>query len=338
MNKFDRVIATLVLLQSKRVTTAAWLSDHFGVSIRTIYRDVQTLKTAGIPVIGDPGTGYSILDGYRLPPAALSRDEALALLTAGKLIKSVNNTDLEQHYQAALTKLRAVLHGADQQALANLEEGLTFQVRRTGSTDQGYLQGLLASVAAQQAVRLCYQRADGTPSERVVEPIGCYHYYGRWYLAAYCRKRADYRTFVLYRIQQFWALHEGFEAPRQSLKTYLQQQQQQWKDQQVFHDIELLFSNEVLNFVDREKHHYGVVHEEDCAIGRRISLLNNSLEIIARWLITYSNQVQVVRPLALHYRMQELATELYEHYHKKAPATDFEAVTFLARQKKGCPS
>lgn len=332
MNKFDRVITTLVLLQSKRLITAQWLADHFGVSVRTVYRDVQTLKTAGVPIIGDPGAGYSILEDYRLSPVALSRDEALALLTAGKFITSFANDSLQQQAQSALTKIRAVLRSADKEALSNLEEGLAFQSRYRPEGSDG-LQQLLNAVASQQALRLAYQRADGTPSERIVEPIGCYHYYGRWYLAAYCLKRADYRTFSVHRIQQFWVLQEPFEAERQSLQTYLQQQQETWKAQQTFYEIELLFSAEVLNFVDREKAHYGVVGEKEEEQSRRIFLRNNSLEVVARWLITYTNQVQVLRPFALHFRLQELATELYQHYHQPNTEAAFEPVTFLSRHE-----
>ena len=86
MNKFDRVISTLVLLQSGPVITAAAIADRFDISLRTVYRDIATLKNAGMLIIGDPGIGYSLLEGCRLPPMSFNEGETVALLTAEKLI------------------------------------------------------------------------------------------------------------------------------------------------------------------------------------------------------------------------------------------------------------
>jgi predicted DNA-binding transcriptional regulator YafY len=91
MNKFDRVISTLILLQTKKIIKASNISERFGISLRTVYRDISTLKNAGIPIIGDPGIGYSIMDGYRLPPIMFNEGEALALLTAEKFIGKITD-------------------------------------------------------------------------------------------------------------------------------------------------------------------------------------------------------------------------------------------------------
>ena len=82
MNRFDRIVALLILLQSRRVVTGPALADRFGVSLRTIYRDIRTLEQAGVPIIGEPNVGYSLADGYRLPPVLFTREEAAARLRA----------------------------------------------------------------------------------------------------------------------------------------------------------------------------------------------------------------------------------------------------------------
>ncbi|MGH2623787.1 MAG: helix-turn-helix transcriptional regulator, partial [Sphingobacterium sp.] len=66
--RFDRIVDILIQLQSKRVVRAQDLADRFQVSLRTIYRDIKSIEQAGVPLIGEAGTGYSIMDGYRLPP------------------------------------------------------------------------------------------------------------------------------------------------------------------------------------------------------------------------------------------------------------------------------
>jgi predicted DNA-binding transcriptional regulator YafY len=78
MNKFDRITAILIHLQSKRLVTAQELSDRFEVSLRTIYRDIETLLNAGVPIIGEVGVGYSMMEGYRLPPIMFTQEEAIA--------------------------------------------------------------------------------------------------------------------------------------------------------------------------------------------------------------------------------------------------------------------
>ncbi|MBC8083814.1 MAG: HTH domain-containing protein, partial [Hymenobacter sp.] len=85
MNRFDRIAALLIQLQAKRVVRGPELAARYGVSLRTIYRDLRTLELAGVPVCGEAGVGYSLADGYRLPPVMFTREEATALLTADKL-------------------------------------------------------------------------------------------------------------------------------------------------------------------------------------------------------------------------------------------------------------
>ena len=72
MNRIDRISAILIQLQTRRVVKAQDIADRFGISLRTVYRDVKSLEEAGIPVIGEAGVGYSLVDGYRLPPIMFS--------------------------------------------------------------------------------------------------------------------------------------------------------------------------------------------------------------------------------------------------------------------------
>ena len=82
MNRFDRITAILIQLQAKRSVKGQEMADRFGVSLRTVYRDLRTLEQAGVPLCGEAGVGYSLAEGYRLPPVMFTREEATALLTA----------------------------------------------------------------------------------------------------------------------------------------------------------------------------------------------------------------------------------------------------------------
>jgi predicted DNA-binding transcriptional regulator YafY len=124
MNKFDRVISTLILLQTKKRLKASFISVRFDISLRTVYRDIHTLKNAGIPIIGEPGIGYSIMQGYKIPPVIFNEEEASALLTAEKFIGKITDEVTEKNYSNALMKIKAILRSSEKESLAILEESI----------------------------------------------------------------------------------------------------------------------------------------------------------------------------------------------------------------------
>src|ERR1700722_11514041 len=84
--RISRLIAILTQLQTKRILTSTTLAEKFGVSIRTIYRDIKALEHAGVPIFTEEGEGYSLMDGYRIPPVMFTESEASALVTAEQLV------------------------------------------------------------------------------------------------------------------------------------------------------------------------------------------------------------------------------------------------------------
>src|ERR1700744_5111837 len=104
MNRIDRISAILIQLQSRRVVKAIDIAERFAISLRTVYRDVKTLEEAGVPILGEAGVGYSIMDGYRLPPVMFTMEEATAFLTAEKLIEKLTDATTESSYKSAMHK------------------------------------------------------------------------------------------------------------------------------------------------------------------------------------------------------------------------------------------
>ncbi|MFT5646705.1 MAG: putative DNA-binding transcriptional regulator YafY [Aureispira sp.] len=313
MNKFDRVISTLILLQTKKIIKASNLSERFGISLRTVYRDISTLKNAGIPIIGDPGIGYSIMDGYRLPPIMFNEGEALALLTAEKFIGKITDKTTQASYSEAMTKIKAILRSTDKQSLAVLEDSISFS-NYTLWENKSYLQDLFKSIASKVVLKIDYQKADGSTSSRKVESIGCYHQYNNWYLVAYCQNRAAYRTFKMNRILHLQVLEQHFDTEHISLQNYIDQQTQAWRDQQQFQTVEVAFDKSILQHAERRKYYFGFVEQVEEAEVVRMKFLNSSMEFMARWLLQFGNRATVLEPLELKNRIKELATELYEHY------------------------
>jgi len=313
MNKFDRVISTLVLLQTKSVITAKTISDRFEISLRTVYRDITTLKNAGIPITGDPGIGYSIMDGYRLPPVMFNDGETAALLTAEKFIGKLTDHETHTHYSNALIKIKAILRSSEKQALEVLDNSISISDNSSWD-NKPFLQDLFRSIAGKHVVNMEYRKADGTSSERKLEPIGCYHHINNWYLVAFCQLKKGYRTFKVNRIVSIRVLDQYFDTTHITLQRYIDNQNESWKDAQPFHSIEIAFHTSFVQFAEQRKYYFGFVDQTIETDAVHMRFLNSSLEIMARWLLQFGDRATVLAPKELKDRIQTLATELYKHY------------------------
>ncbi|MBX2871439.1 MAG: YafY family transcriptional regulator [Saprospiraceae bacterium] len=313
MNKFDRVFSILVLLQTRRILKAKTIAERFGISLRTVYRDIRTLKNAGVPISGDPGIGYSIMEGYRLPPLMFNEGEAAALLTAEKFIGRLTDKETQAYYSNAMVKIKAILRSSEKQALEVLDDSIAIS-NTQGDKGKTYLQDLLRSIASKQLLKMLYTKADGSSSERKLEPIGCYHHKNNWYLVAFCQLKKDYRTFKLNRIVNLQVLEQRFDKTHIRLQDYIDRQDQSWKKEHPFHAIEIAFTPAFLQFAESRKYYFGFVEQNTENGNVHMKFLNSSLEIMARWLLQFGDQATIIAPLELRDRIKVLATQLYQHY------------------------
>jgi len=313
MNKFDRVISTYVLLQSRKLIQAKTLSDHFNVSLRTVYRDIATLKNAGIPIIGDPGIGYSLMDGYKLPPVRFDEGEATALLTAEKFIGKFTDKETQELYNSAMTKIRATLRSNDKEAIDILDNSISISDRSIATNDS-YLQVLFKAISSRQILKMDYTKADGTQSERQIESIGCYHHRNDWYLVAYCQLKKDYRTFKLNRINNLEPSSDYFNTKHISFQDYINKQDESWKREHQFQTIKIHFTHTYAHFAESRKYYFGYVEQTATDDGVLMTFSSGSMEFMCRWLIQFGKEATVLEPKELKDRLKELAMEIYGHY------------------------
>ena len=125
VKRFDRIVAILIQLQSKRIIKAQDLADRFQVSLRTIYRDIRTLEASGVPIVSEAGVGYSIMEGYRLPPVMFTREEAGSFVAAEKLMQKFTDKTLGAHHESAMFKVKSVLRGQQKDWISALESTVT---------------------------------------------------------------------------------------------------------------------------------------------------------------------------------------------------------------------
>src|ERR1700744_6538963 len=109
MNRVDRLFGITTMLQSKKHVAAEQIAEKFGISVRTVYRDVKALCAQGIPVSFEQNKGYFLVQGYFLPPVSFTPEEANTLLLIEKIIYSLADKSIRAHYATALNKVKAVL-------------------------------------------------------------------------------------------------------------------------------------------------------------------------------------------------------------------------------------
>ena len=312
MNRIDRVTAILIQLQSKKIVKAQDIAERFNISLRTVYRDINTLQEAGVPVIGEAGLGYSIMDGYRLPPVMFTKEEATAFLTAEKLIEKFTDSSTETSYKSAMYKVRAVLRSTEKDMLENIEEHIEV-IRKVlphnESSVNNTLQNLLKSISEKKVLHIHYAAFNADEvTYRDIEPIGIFYSSGYCHTIAFCRLRNDYRDFRTDRILRITTTDKIFDKEHPSLKDYLDQMHEKKELQTVVINVD----NYAAKFLSVQKYYYGFLKEEkvnDCV---QMTFLTSYDDYFERWFITFADHAEIVSPDALKAKLKELVCNIHQ--------------------------
>jgi predicted DNA-binding transcriptional regulator YafY len=200
MNRIDRLLGILTLLQSRKFVPAERIADKFGISIRTVYRDIKALVELGIPVSFEAPKGYFVVHGYFLPPVSFSTDEANALLLSESLVYGFADRSIQKHYSNALNKIKAVLRSQQKEKLDVLTNSIKMQMHPKLLLDVEYLSLLQNAISGKTILEIEYKDNKEQVSKRQLEPIGLIFYAFNWHLIGWCHTRKDYRDFKVSRI------------------------------------------------------------------------------------------------------------------------------------------
>lgn len=219
MRRTDRLFDIIQILRDGKLHRAQDIADRLEVSVRTIYRDMDTLVASGVPVEGERGVGYMVRDQITLPPLNLTPEELEALNLGMAIVAEAADPDLKAAALSLADKVDAVLPA---QTIAEADTW-KFAVYPFADAARGFahMSTLRAAIKARQKLHLQYSRIDGTLSERKVRPLHM-EYWGRvWTLTAWCEKRNDFRVFRVDLIVETTALPELFvDEPGKRLSDY----------------------------------------------------------------------------------------------------------------------
>lgn len=314
MNRIDRLQAILTQLQTKKVVKAQEIADRFGISLRTVYRDIRALEEGGIPIGAEAGIGYFLDDNYTLPPIMFTTEEASAILMAGKIMPHLSDKNVDHTFQDALYKIKSVMKAEDKALLEKLDHSVKVFTGMSSAPkkDSIYLQDIQQALFQSKVLHLEYfAHYNQKVSLREVEPIGLLFYALNWHLIAYCKLRGDYRDFRLDRIRKLEVSNSTFDRELDNaFEAYLKRE----KEQLQCFEIELKVSRPLAQLLLESKYWYGFLNEEVNGDFLNMKFLNPDLNSFARWILSMTEKVEILAPIELNTLLQETVQKLSENY------------------------
>lgn len=312
MNKTDRQLAILLELQHQKIIKAEQLAQQFEISIRTIYRDIQALCEAGVPIMGAPGQGYMLMDGYFLPPVGFTAGEAVALLVGMDFISQSLEKDYSVAAMSAKRKIHAVLPESIQNEARLVSDTMKLIKHQPDHAEKEALVQIRAAIINRNKISFHYMKSiaegDGNrATERTAAPYGLTLFNGNWVVVAYCDLRESIRHFRLSRMAKLHILDETFAYP----KGFNLQQYTPQADRNI--EVVLRVNPNIIDKIKEQSHFYldkVEYHAHDLLVYFKVRQVEELLPHILGW----GSQVQVVQPLDFRQKIKEEILKMLKRY------------------------
>lgn len=310
----DRLLGIVLELQRRKHVRAEDLAAKYETSKRTIYRDMQALGETGVPIIAEAGKGYSLVEGYFLPPLTFTSEEATMLALGSDLMAQHFDVQYRDAATSASAKLEAVLPLAQRAQVEHLRKSITFVVPETLASEAvaALLPALRRALLERRTIQFHYHTRyahDGEPAKktRSADPYGMYHYGDTWYLLAYCHLRQAVRSFRLDRLSQLKVLDQTFELPA----DFSMEPPEEDESRKV--TVRVLFDEEAAPWV-REARAYAVAAVDEKADGLLITYRVNEARDLLQWLLSWGSHARVLEPTYLREELAEEARKIFSLY------------------------
>jgi predicted DNA-binding transcriptional regulator YafY len=308
MKQMDRRLLILMRLREETPVRANDLAETCECSVRTVYRDIDALCEAGVPIAAMPGEGYRLVPGYHLPPIAFTPGEAIQLLLGADLTYGLGTPEQREASRAASAKVEAVLTPDTRSEVERMRKRI--RVSNWMRTEPSPWMPLLQqAVTNDQVVHLRYHSfSPDQVTERKVEPYQLVFYSDDWHLVAYCRLREGMRDFRASRIRDAILLPEHFERTLEN-------------DLHADHDVEAHRLQEVRVFIEaaavpwaRENLPFGFVREEQVEGGSVFHIESWDVRRLMPWLLSRGAAARVLSPPHVISDVRDEAQRLAQAY------------------------
>ncbi|MGE5370936.1 MAG: helix-turn-helix transcriptional regulator [Solirubrobacterales bacterium] len=310
--RLDRLLAIVILLVNRKSIRARELAELFEVSERTIFRDIEAINQAGIPVITTPGArgGIGLAENYRIEQSLLALDDVAAILGA---LKGLKTTFDDAGLAQTIEKIQGLVPHARLDELAGKSERLVIDLKPWGGNEavRKRIALIKEAIEAQRLIRFGYTGPEGERTERVMEPYRLLLKSQNWYVYGFCALRQDFRLFRVSRIRNL-QLEGDFFTPRENPAG-----DYPWETEFLAietTDVVLRFRPELR--ILAEEHFQGtpIDEEADGSVIVRISLPVN--EWLYGMIFSYAQGVEVLRPPEVRRGVQERLAAMEKIYQR----------------------
>ncbi len=297
-NRTERLFELILLLQSGPSRTSRELAEYFGVSRRTIFRDLRVLSESGVPLAYAEESGYEILEGYQLPPLMLTAREASTLLIGTEFMKLQSDPGLKKEADHVELKIVSILPPETRRYIDDLKERIVLdpywlQATALEGEEESRWHELSRAVTDRRTVTMEYfvpSRDEIT--QRTVDPLGLIYYTDHWNLIAFDHLRKEVRNFRLDRIEsmrvatlQRFVPPEGFNLQEYIRGLGASEQQ----------TVEIFFDREVAGNARRTVPAL-IQGEEEVEGGVVVRFGFENVPYLAQWLLRFGVHAQVRTP------------------------------------------
>ena len=307
--RIDRMMAITVILLNQDRISARELADRFEVSVRTIYRDVDAIGMAGIPITSYAGKqgGFKIIDSFKLDRQLLTMKDMLSILSA---LKGINATLEDKELDSAIEKITCLIPDDKTNLLEDHMQHISIDIlpwsyRRN---QQEHIKLIHNSIASNNVIQFQYENNKGEVRERKVEPMTLIFKGYAWYLFSFCLFRKDYRMFRLSRMKDVLALEEAFVRKNKTHKEYFRESFN--SDKMV--DISLKFPNKMRQKIIEYFGDERVIEKDGDYLIVKLNIQED--EWIYSMILSFGDSVEVLEPQYIRDILKEKSKKMYELY------------------------
>lgn len=304
--RVDRLLSMILILKSKGKVTARELADHFEVSVRTIYRDMEKISQSGIPIVGDGGKGggYYILENYDVDNLFLDIRE---MQTVKSIIESLNVVlGSNKQFNNILMKVNNAISTKEN------EEKLLMNMSHFSMEEElkEYLSIMSSSIEEDRLIAFDYVNRNMELAKRIVEPIQIEFVSGQWYLSGFCRMRNGYRKFKLVRISNLEQREQFIRVRKPTTDELKKIFQKSYENKLV--KIELLFNERMGNQLSEYFYKKNITKNSD----KSYTVVDYCPyeEGLFRFILGFGCNCRVIKPEKLKIDIQKYINKILDNY------------------------
>lgn len=307
--RIDRMLSIVIILLNRDKITAKELAEKFEVNLRTIYRDIDAINLAGIPIISFPGNkgGFGIMPNYKLDKQLLSLQDMASMLTA---LKSINSTLENNDIDNAIGKISSLVPDFQKEEFEQNLDRVVIDILPWGFSEKHkkILRSLHEAVMNSQIIEFTYSDMKMNASRRSIEPITLLIKGYSWYLFGFCLERNDFRLFKVLRIKDIVVSEKYFQRRKANYRDFVDYGDKPPADSV---NIELKFDNIMLPKL------------QEFFSDEEINVQNNNIFVttnvsddqwVVSWILSFGATVEVLKPEKLRQKIKNIVETINKKY------------------------